>query len=425
MIKEYFLNYLFELKKNQWMKREELDELVWSKIQINIKNAYENVPYYKDKFDKANINPKDIKNKEDLLKIPITSKKDIKEKKLSYISEKYDINKLKFSKTSGSTGEPFISYFDTNGWSILKVASKIRARFACEFEFTEKFVIVEAISVEDAKKQSANFQKKYLSVYDNLENHLNFYNSFKADSIYAFPSYLINLVNYLEEKNIKLKTIKRLFTSSEILNIVDRKKIEEYFECKIYDIYGCTETKEIAWECPKHEGYHINEDLVYVEIIKENGELTKFGEIGKILVTTLRNDAMPLIRYQIGDSGLFLEHKCSCGRTFKLMKPTFGREVDYFILKNRRKISPYEITMSMEEIEGIKKYQIIQKDYDLIEVNIRIDENFEEESCKKIEEKLKKILDGNCKIKIKKINKFNLEAGGKFRIVKTEINNKY
>ena len=94
-----------------------------------------------------------------------------------------------------------------------------------------------------------------------------------------------------------------------------RKFIEKAFGAEVFDIYGCTEIKEIAWECEKHEGYHINEDDVYVEIL--HGESpAKPGEVGDIVLTDLRNKAMPLIRYRIGDRGLLIAGNCSCGRTF-------------------------------------------------------------------------------------------------------------
>jgi hypothetical protein len=116
-------------------------------------------------------------------------------------------------------------------------------------------VIIEAMSIEDARAHNSslsisNFliKKRFLSVYDSLEAHVKFYKKFKPSTIYGFPSYFVNLVSYLEKNSIKLDFIKRIFTSSEVLNDNARKIIKDYFKCDIYDVYGSTETKEISWE---------------------------------------------------------------------------------------------------------------------------------------------------------------------------------
>ena len=427
MLSIFIKDYLLNLKRNQWKKREELDKYTFEKLKECIENAYENVPYYQKKFKKLNISSKDFKTISDIQKFPITTKKDIIASNHEYVSKKYDKSNLKTSRTSGSTGEPFVSYFDNRAWDLLKIASKMRARFACKFSHIEKYVVIEAMTIDEAKEQNKSRNMNiinnglYLSVYDSLDSHMKVYEKFKPKSIYGFPSYFLNLAEYMEKSSIKLDYIEKLYTSSEILDIATRKKIESVFNCEIYDIYGCTEIKEIAWECPKHEGYHINEDLVYVEILDENNNPVKPGEIGRIVVTSLQNDAMPLIRYSIGDTGMTVPKKCSCRRTFKMIKPGCGRVVDYFILKNGKKLSPYELTMSVEGIEGIRKYQIVQKTKEKVEIYLKISDKFKEESKKIIEKNLKKILGNDVEVKVKIVKSFQKDKNYKFRVVKTEV----
>ena len=429
------LYYLIALKKNQWEKEESLQKLKWQKLIENINYAYEHVPYYRNKFDKAVIKPSDIKNSEDIKKLPITTKYDILGSELRYISDEFVHHRLYTSRTSGSTGEPFVSYFDKQGWFRLKLASKYRARNACGFSFRERFVIIEAMPIKEAQNYNASFsisnllfKKKILSLYDSMHSHVIFYKKFKPQTLYGFPSYFVNLVSYLEKNSIKLNSIERIFTSSEVLNKSSRELIENYFKCKVYDIYGCTETKEVAWECPKHEGYHINEDLVYVECIDSDGNNLEEGEIGKLVVTTFENKAMPLIRYFNGDMGKLLKRKCSCGRTFALMQPTYGRINDYFTLKDNTKVSPYELTMSVEDIKGIIQYQIIQKSPSRVNVYLRTNKEYLSSSHHKIMSNFKKILGREVKVNIIYIDEFNNyhnnnNSRNKFRVVISEVKN--
>ena len=125
----------------------------------------------------------------------------------------------------------------------------------------------------------------------------------------------------------------------------------------MYDVYGSTEFKEVAWECDRHEGYHINEDEVIVEILRmENPSLQELSAI--LCITDLRNKVMPLIRYQMYDKGMLINEKCNCGRTFALMKPYAGRSSEYIILPNDEILSPYLFTTSIEKIKGLLQYQV-------------------------------------------------------------------
>ncbi len=403
--------------------RSKLDKYILKRLKLIIIQAVENVEYYKELFEKNNIDPNDINTLEDLKIIPPTSKKDIKESQLDYVSNKFKKEELKTSRTSGSTGEPFVSYFDKRAWQILKLKSKLRARMACGFKPWEKFVIVEAMTPNEAEEHNHKaklkkllIRRKFISVYEPVENHIGFYEKFKPTTIYGFPSYFQRLSEHITKNNINMDYVKRLYSSSEVFDPNSRKIIEKAFKTKVYDIYGSTETKEVAWECPKHEGYHINEDLVIVEIVDDDNNPVKDGDVGKILITTLQNLAMPLIRYDVGDSGKMISHKCSCGRTFKLMKPVYGRQTDYFELEGGRKLSPYELTMSVEGIEGILKQQHVRINKNKIKIILKVDGNFKKESINKIKENCNAILGANIDVEIDLSGEFILSKNAKFRV---------
>ena len=126
--------------------------------------------------------------------------------------------------------------------------------------------------------------------------------------MYGFPSYLTRL-GEVAEGTIKPNFV---FTSGEMLDGETRRAIERGFGAPVFDIYGCTELKEIAWECPAHEGYHINSDRVVVETLHADHSTGR--QDGALLVTSLYNFGMPLIRYQLGDTGRLIAASCSCGR---------------------------------------------------------------------------------------------------------------
>jgi len=103
----------------------------------------------------------------------------------------------------------------------------------------------------------------------------------------------------VQEKNIAGITPKLIFTRAELLTGKDRKQINEVFDTGVIDLYGTAEFGVLAWECKKHQGYHINSDIILVEAIKDNQQV--HGEEGQAICTDLTNYTMPFIRYALGD----------------------------------------------------------------------------------------------------------------------------
>jgi phenylacetate-CoA ligase len=151
-----------------------------------------------------------------------------------------------------------------------------------------------------------------------------------------------------------------LFTGGELLN-GSRAALAGAFEAPVYDIYGTSETKEIAWECP-HGGMHLNADVVRLEVLDDSGRSQPEGEEGNLVVTLLVNRAMPLLRYLTGDRGALLSRSCTCGRSSPLLGVMSGRSADVLLLRGGQRISPYALTCALERVSGVLRYQVRQLD---------------------------------------------------------------
>jgi phenylacetate-CoA ligase len=136
----------------------------------------------------------------------------------------------------------------------------------------------------------------------------------------------------------------------------------------VRDVYGTSETKEIAWEC-ESGSRHVSSDVVHVEILDAQGEAVPQGTEGEIVATVLVNRAMPLVRYRTGDRGSLLSITCPCGRSTPLLGIVSGREADTLELPDGTTRSPYALTMALERIAGLAQYQIVQPERDLLRVN--------------------------------------------------------
>ena len=362
---------------------------------------------------------------EDLSSYPVITKDIIRLNNSQFLNRKVLFqNRLK-SHTSGSTGQPMWTYYDFKSWIRKKYLVKVRTRLECGVKPYDKILIFESASQNSLEKRNFLFRTfkshyKTFSIFESDEEIVKKLVTFSPSVLYGSPSYFFQLAQYISTNNLNLPFIKRIFTSSEYLQDNVREYIKKIFNAEIYDIYGSTEFKEVAWECEKHEGYHINEDEVIVEILKD-GKIVEPGIVGNIVITDLRNTKMPLIRYQMHDKGMLINEKCSCGRTFSLMKPYAGRSSEYIILPDGETLSPYLFTTSIEKIKGLQQYQVIQVNKNKILVYIVAgSEDFGSisESVKNI---LSRITHNIIEIEIEQRMNIDIEENGKFKLVKNLI----
>ncbi|MFQ5964010.1 MAG: phenylacetate--CoA ligase family protein [Candidatus Scalinduaceae bacterium] len=408
-----FLPHEFiQLNRDQWLPKEQLEELQWNRLKMLLRHAYENTAFYRERFEEAGIIPEDIREKKDLEKIPFTTREDLRRPE-PLIAQGFVKNKLKSSTTSGSSGRRTTTYFDKRAWLKGKILLKLRARIACGLRPWCKIAVFSEVKAFNSFIKAVFLRQKAFSILDSIENHLSEIELFQPSAMYGFPSYF----SLLADSDIKVNP-SRIFTSSEMLDLKTKRKIESVFKTEVFDVYGCTEVKEISWECPEHDGYHINNDWLLVEFIKNGKATTK--EDSSIVVTALYNYGMPLIRYKVGDTGRLLERKCPCGRGLPLMTPSQGRSVDYFMLPDNSTVSPYAMTCAIENIKGMRQYQIKQEEKELITVNVVPDNQFNRDMKNQIKFALEKILPG-VTVQIKTVEKIERERSGKYRIVISEV----
>ena len=262
---------------------------------------------------------------------------------------------------------------------------------------------------------------KFVSIFNPIESILESLKDLRPDVIITYPSMLLLLSKKIREENIDGINPRFIITSGETITDYNRNKISQAFNSDIYCLYGTEECGRLAFECKECSGYHIISDSSIIEFVKE-GRNVEEGEQGDIVVTSLFNYTMPLIRYNIGDIGTFTKEKCTCGRGLPLIKSIEGRTDDFLILPSGRKISPRLINV-IEDIPGVSMYKTIQENKNRIVVNLVKGEGF----CEKTTRDIKNHISEGCfgediEIKVKLVNELPLEQRGKRRAVVSNVN---
>jgi len=212
---------------------------------------------------------------------------------------------------------------------------------------------------------------------------------------------------------------KTVISTAETLDQSTRTLLQESFGAKVYDLYGLTEMGLVAWQCPEQQGYHLSEDTTIIEFEHD----TEY-QSDKMIMTNLELKAMPLIRYQTGDLAKVMEDtNCACGRKSRRIERIEGRMIDCIRLSDNSVISPYRLTLALETLAGLGRYQVLQNAIDKFTVRIEKN-NFDQTAMQlNIQNALKPVLGSNAQFLTKLESSLKPPAGKKFRIIENLIGN--
>ncbi|MCD6573137.1 MAG: phenylacetate--CoA ligase family protein [Thermoplasmata archaeon] len=419
-----FAKYYKWLMKTQWLPPEELEELQNKMLQIIIKHAYENVPYYRRIFDERGLKPEDIQTKEDLKLLPVLTKDDVRR----HFNELIAKNVSKYGpyafESGGTTGKPLKFYKDRTS-SFVHSAAVWRYRNWAGYRYGKKWVIMRYETFTGSNQKipyRVEGNTMYLSSfhlkYENVGDYLSIIEKFNPEAIWAFPSMLYIMAKYIDNQGSKFKfNLKAIFTSSETLFEHQRKLIEEAFDCKIYDWYGSNEGIISAAECPEGN-YHITEEGI-IEIVDYKNNICSVRESGKVVGTSLWNYAMPFIRYELGDIASFSNKKCKCGRNLPLLGSVEGRIDDIIVTKDGRLVG--RLDEAFHYSFGIRESQIIQHEIGKIIVKIVRDVTFSNKDIEILDKELKKRLGNDMQISYEFVDEIPKTRRGKYRFVISKV----
>ncbi len=338
----------FILRSEQWKTSLEIEKIQAKKLEKIILSASK-TEFYKNL-------PSDI-SPDNFHELPVTSKEDVQKNPKSFLNPEIPIAIC--SKTSGSTGTPISISLD-NASAVHAIA--MRALSTTEFGFgpLDKFAIfgVDKKPAPIYRSFPGTYPSVFFSIFDDPAKNYDYLQKSKANIIGWYPSTITTLarINAESENPIRLKAA---FCGGEPLTNAARKFISDSFSCEVFDHYGLAEFSTVAFECPKHN-LHVNTSLL-VEIVDSNGKPIQSG-VGQVVITSLHNEAMPLLRYSTGDFASF--GTCPCGRGSKVLKSVHGRKDDLIVLPSGRLCSALNINR-MDDLTYLLEFKIIQEKEDL------------------------------------------------------------
>jgi phenylacetate-CoA ligase len=350
---------LVRFLSEQWKRPDELRKLQEKRLKNALEQSY-GAPFYRKMMDAAHLNP--AGGKETLQELPLTAKEDIQRDPDSFLTSAENLGNDFVHETTGSTGKPLRVRLDRNS-STIRTSLLFSNLFSCgirPFSLTAQLVFKKS-PAQYAKLRSYGILPRIsLDILDDARKNLEIIRRAKAEALCYYPSATTLLARANLESGKPLR-LKRVLSGSELLTPDWRRLLEESFSCPVSNLYGCWEFGPIAFECPEEHCMHVNTGTFHMEILDSHNRNCAKGT-GRVVLTSLCNSAMPLVRFDLGDLASW-GGQCPCGRGLPVLKSLEGRADDMVVLPSGKLQSP--LTFRFTDLEcvakGILMYQLVQE----------------------------------------------------------------
>jgi phenylacetate-CoA ligase len=425
---DLFNVWLEELIESEYWSAAEIEAYQREKLSQTITHAYETVPYYRDVMKQLHLTPKDIRSKEDLQKLPILTKEDVRKNFHRLISEQVHKQDIVFTHTSGTTGKSLHFYKNKSlipfQWAIWW---RHRKRFGIDVgtwhaNFTGKI----AVPVNqkhppfwrwNLPMRQVVFNMQHL-IPSKIESIINFLNTHPFWFYNGYPSVIHAFVTAAQDKGQYLSFPPSIITTgAENMLDYQRQDIQNYTGAILTDQYGLSEGCGNASHCSELV-YHEDFEFGIMECVDPK-PLGDGREKGTIVCTGFANTVFPFIRYEVGDVGIWhhSNYSCPCGRKSRILTNIEGRVDDYIITPEGHRIMRFDYIF--KDTQNVKESQIIQDKLGEITVRIVRRSSYSIADENLIRSEIKRWISPQLTISFAYVQEIERETNGKFRAVKS------
>lgn len=422
------------------MPREQMRELQGKRLCKLVQYVYHNVPFYRHKMQEMDLTPDDIREIEDITKLPFTTKQDLRDNYPYGLMAAPLSEVVRVHASSGTTGNPTIVGYTRRDLSIW---SEVMSRCLSAYGVTRE----DTFSVSYGYGLFTGGLGAHYGVENlgatvipastgNTEKHVRLIRDLHITGIACTPSYALYLAEVVERMGIRKEELGLRIGAfgAEPWTENMRQEIQTRLGLKGYNIYGLSEIMGpgVSYECQEQYGSHINEDHFYPEIIDPvTCQNLPYGTQGELVFTTLTKEGMPLLRYRTKDLTSLIADPCPCGRTSVRMTPIMGRSDDMLIIRGIN-VFPSQVEsviLGMKEFEP--QYLLVvdrKNNLDTLEVQVEVRRDFFSDDIgsmlrlkKTLSDRLKSVLSISAEVKLVEPNSIARSQGKSKRVIDNRV----
>jgi phenylacetate-CoA ligase len=368
----------FQLEQSQWWPPEVLAQQQLRQAGLLLQHVYDTVPFYRERLEAAGWRPGAAITSQMWARVPLLARADIQAsgEALRSKAPPADHGRLLEYQSSGSTGEP-IHTWGSEVTHFFWGALTLRDHLWHRRDLGGKLAAIRTKVKEEALPGwgpstdvvYATGPSATLDVSTDVDDQLRWLERNEPDYLLTHPSNALALARRSLELGLRLPSLREVRSFGEMLPPELRPACREAWSVPVTDSYSAREVGYIALQCPGHEHYHVQAENLLVEVLREDGAACRPGEIGRVVLTTLHNFVMPLIRYAIGDYAKAGE-RCACGRGLPVLERIMGRQRNMVILPDGTRHWPYFPLKSWMHIAPLRQIQLVQKSREHIEARL-------------------------------------------------------
>lgn len=368
------------------LSREGIETLQLQRLKETVSHCM-NSPFYKKRFEEAGITPDDIQSLADLRKIPFTTKQDLRDT-YPFGMASVPLEKCtRLHSSSGTTGNPTVILHtkqDIDEWAnqVARNLWMVGLRPTDVFQNSSGYgMFTGGLGFQYGAERLGMLTVP--AAAGNSLRQIKFIKDFGTTAVHAVPSYLTRLKEVMDQEGVDPRRdtkLKVFAIGAEPHSEEQRKRIEEMFGVKAYNSFGMSEMcgPGVGFECKEQNGLHFWEDYYIVEIVDpETLEPVPDGEIGELVLTSIRREAMPLLRYRTRDLTRVLGRTCPCGRNHVRIDRMKGRSDDMMVLKGVN-IFPIQIEKILMQFPELATNYLITLTTDADNDNMTVEVELEE-----------------------------------------------
>lgn len=408
--------------ENRTLSLPALQKIQADRFKRFLKSSKENTTYYKDyaQVELAQID-----------QLPILAKESLRQNSKGFftVSKREGV----VSKTGGTTGKSLeILFTPDNMQERFAMLDDFRSRMGYELGkktawFSGKSLLTDRDLKNNRFWKTDHWHKvRYYSTFHISEKYLKHYVEdlirYQPEFLVGFPSTILEIAKYglLHGYQFPSNTVQAIFPTAETVTESMTVAIESFFKTKMYDQYASSEGAPFICEC-KEGNLHLELQSGVFEVLDEEDHPAASG---RLVVTSFTTEGTPLIRYDIGDS-ITLEADnilCSCGNHNPLVKEILGRIDDFVYSPENGKINLGNVSNTLKDTHGIKKFQAVQDELNKIVILvIKDDRDFTEKTEKQFIKNWRERIGDQMELEIQYVNEIASEKSGKFRMVKNNV----
>jgi phenylacetate-CoA ligase len=421
------LALLYQLDGTQWLAPTALIEHQQRQLDVVLRHAHATVPYYQERW-KGSYLPGLRPTPARFGRLPILSRRDLQQHFEALRSRQVPTTHGTPSeqRTSGSTGTT-VRFLVTPLNALFWNALTLRDHAWHRRELGGKLAVIrrgsqttEQDTWGTATVGLTTGQAVGMTIHADVGAQLDWLERQQPDYLLTYPSLVIELASLALRRGVRLPALREVRTFAEALGPEARALCRDAWGVPLTDMYSATETGYIALQCPTAEHYHVQSEGVVVEVLDDHGAPCPPGRVGRVIVTTLQNFAMPLVRYEIGDYAEPGE-PCACGRGLPVLRRILGRVRNTLVTADGRRYWPVLSTRKLLDIAPVVQHQFVQTAYDLIEVRLVTAAPVGPEQEDGMRRHLLSQLPAGMRLQFAYVDAIPRNAGGKFEDFVSEI----